>query len=63
MRRRQKVVAEATGFVICRRHGPAMPPPHALPETPSTALLSSLFSNRQPNMSLTRSIDGDSRRI
>ena len=29
MRRRQKVVAEATGFVICRRHGPAMPAPQA----------------------------------
>ena len=29
MRQRQKVVAEATGFVICRRHGPAMPAPQA----------------------------------
>jgi len=54
MRRRQKVVAEATGFVICRRRSDAMPPPHALPEAPSTALLSSLFSIRQPRRSRLR---------
>ena len=50
MRRRQKVVAEATGFVICRRCSDAMPSPHALPEAPPTALLSSLFSIRQPSL-------------
>ncbi len=43
MRRRQKVVAEATGFVIRRRRSDAMPSPHALLEAPPTALLSSLF--------------------
>ena len=43
MRRRQKVAAETTGFVIRRRHGPAMPPPHALPEAPPTALSRLLF--------------------
>ncbi len=48
MRRRQKVVAGATGFVIRRRRSDAMPPPHALLEAPSTALLSSLFSIRRP---------------
>ena len=49
MRQRQKVVAEATGFVIRRRRSDAMPSPHALPEAPSTtALLSSLFSIRRP---------------
>ena len=48
MRRRQKVVAEATDFVIRRQRSDAMPPPHALPEAPSTALLSSLFSIRRP---------------
>ena len=54
MRRRQKVVAEATGFVIRRRRSDAMPSPHALPEAPSTALLSSLFSIQRPNIPKTR---------
>ena len=48
MRRRQKVVAEATGFVIRRRRSDATPSPHALPEASPTALLSSLFSIRRP---------------
>ena len=48
MRRRQKVVAETTGFVIRRRRSDATPSPHALPEASPTALLSSLFSIRRP---------------
>ena len=48
MRGRQKVVAVTTGFVMRRRHGGGHAFPDALPEAPSTALLSSLFSIRQP---------------
>tara|TARA_B100001989_G_scaffold43554_1_gene27218 strand:- start:809 stop:1072 length:264 start_codon:yes stop_codon:yes gene_type:complete len=38
-----EVATETASCVIRRRHGSAMPSPHALPEAPSAALLRALF--------------------